>query len=41
MLYIYSWQAQGFYENIGCEVFSKFNYPYGPERIDMQKELSQ
>lgn len=37
MLYIYSWQAQGFYENIGYEVFSKFKYPDGPERIDMQK----
>ena len=41
MLYTYSWQAQGFYENIGYEVFSRFKYPDGPERIDMQKELSQ
>ena len=41
MLYTYSWQAQDFYENIGYEVFSRFKYPDGPERIDMQKELSQ
>ena len=41
MLYTFSWQAQGFYENIGYEVFSRFKYPDGPERIDMQKELSQ
>lgn len=39
MLYTYSWQAQDFYESLGYEVFSRFYYPDGPERIDMQKEL--
>ena len=39
MLYTYSWQAQGFYEKLGYRVFSRFAYPDGPERIDLQKEL--
>jgi len=39
MLYTYTWQAQGFYESLGYKVFSRFSYPDGPERIDMQKEL--
>ena len=39
MLYTYSWQAEVFYERLGYRVFSRFEYPDGPERIDMQKEL--
>ena len=39
MLYTYSWQALGFYERLGYREFSRFPYPDGPERIDLQKEL--
>ena len=39
MLYTFSWQAQSFYERLGYTVFSRFKYPDGPERIDLQKEL--
>ena len=39
MLYTYSWQALGFYERLGYRAFSRFQYPDGPERIDLQKEL--
>jgi len=39
MLYTFSWQAEKFYERMGYRVFSRFEFPDGPERIDMQKEL--
>lgn len=39
MLYTYSWQALSFYERLGYREFSRFQYPDGPERIDLQKEL--
>ena len=39
MLYTYSWQAQAFYEKLGYREFSRFTYPDGPARIDLQKEL--
>lgn len=39
MLYTFSWQAERFYERMGYRVFSRFEFPDGPERIDMQKEL--
>lgn len=40
MLYTYSWQAEAFYLKAGYKEFARFNYPDGPYRIDMQKELS-
>lgn len=39
MLYTFTWQAERFYERMGYSVFSRFAFPDGPERIDMQKEL--
>jgi len=39
MLYTFSWQAQSFYELMGYRVFARFQYPDGPERIDMKKDL--
>ena len=39
MLYTFSWQAQKFYERVGYSEFSRFNYPDGFQRIDLQKEL--
>ena len=39
MLYTYSWQAENFYLRRGYEVFARFQYPDGPERIDMEKPL--
>ena len=39
MLYTFSWQAQKFYERAGYSEFSRFNYPDGFQRIDLQKEL--
>ena len=39
MLYTYSWQAEEFYKRLGYTEFSRFHYPDGYDRIDMQKEL--
>lgn len=39
MLFTYSWQAQSFYQRAGYAEFSRFNYPDGFQRIDLQKEL--
>lgn len=39
MLYTYSFQAQGFYEKLGYRPFGRFDYPDGPARIDLQKDL--
>ncbi|MBL4891136.1 MAG: GNAT family N-acetyltransferase [Rhizobiaceae bacterium] len=39
MLYTFSWQAQKFYERAGYSEFSRFNYPDGFQRIDLQKDL--
>ena len=39
MLFTFSWQAEGFYRRMGYTEFSRFRFPDGPERIDMQKEL--
>lgn len=38
-LYTYSWQAEDFYKGLGYQQFARFQYPDGPYRIDMQKEL--
>jgi len=39
MLYTYDWQAESFYERAGYEVYSRFDYPDGFQRIDLQKSL--
>ena len=39
MLFTYSFQAEKFYKRMGYETFSQFEYPDGPKRIDMKKEL--
>ncbi len=39
MLYTFSWQALKFYELAGYTEFSRFDYPDGFQRIDLQKEL--
>lgn len=39
MLYTYSWQAETFYRSYGYEEFSRFYFPEGHYRIDMQKSL--
>lgn len=39
MLYTFSWQAERFYERAGYSAFSRFDYPDGFQRIDLQKAL--
>lgn len=39
MLYTFSWQAELFYQRAGYSVFSRFDYPDGFQRIDLQKDL--
>lgn len=39
MLYTFTWQAEAFYQRMGYRTFSRFEFPDGPERIDMKKEL--
>lgn len=39
MLYTYSWQAETFYRFHGYEEFSRFDFPEGHYRVDMQKSL--
>ena len=39
MLYTYSWQAEAFYRSHGYEEFSRFDFPEGHYRIEMQKPL--
>ncbi len=39
MLYTYSWQAEGFYLRHGYRVYARFDFPDGPQRIDMEKPL--
>ena len=39
MLYTYSWQAEGFYRAEGYETYARFDFPDGPYRIDMAKDL--
>lgn len=39
LLYTFSWQAEGFYKHAGYTVFSRFDYPDGYQRIDLQKTL--
>jgi GNAT superfamily N-acetyltransferase len=39
MLYTYSWQAEAFYRSHGYKEFSRFDFPEGHYRIDMQKSL--
>lgn len=39
MLFTYSFQAEAFYRRMGYEKFAEFDYPDGPKRIDMKKEL--
>ncbi len=39
MLFTFSFQAEEFYRRMGYETFAKFEYPDGPQRIDMKKEL--
>lgn len=39
MLFTYSFQAEAFYRLMGYETFARFDYPDGPRRIDMKKEL--
>jgi len=39
MLFTYSFQAEKFYRRMGYKTFSQFEYPDGPKRIDMKKEL--
>ncbi len=39
MLYTYDWQAEKFYQRAGYSEFSRFDYPDGFQRIDLQKML--
>ncbi|PJI85103.1 acetyltransferase (GNAT) family protein [Yoonia maricola] len=39
MLYTYSWQAEGFYRRHGYTEFSRFDFPEGHYRVEMQKSL--
>jgi len=39
MLFTFSWQAEEFYQRMGYKKFSQFDFPDGPQRIDMKKEL--
>lgn len=39
MLYTYSWQAEQFYILQGYTTYARFDFPDGPYRVDMQKEL--
>ncbi|MGJ8624044.1 MAG: GNAT family N-acetyltransferase [Yoonia sp.] len=39
MLFTLAWQAESFYRSHGYEEFSRFNFPRGHYRVDMQKTL--
>jgi GNAT superfamily N-acetyltransferase len=39
MLYTYSWQAEDFYKAHGYVELSRFDFPAGHYRIDLQKSL--
>ena len=39
ILFTFSWQAERFYQRMGYSTFSSFEYPDGPKRLDMKKEL--
>ena len=39
MLYTFDWQAQAFYKAAGYTIYSRFEYPDGFQRIDLQKDL--
>ena len=39
MLFTFSWQAEEFYQRMGYRKFAQFDFPDGPQRIDMKKEF--
>ena len=39
ILFTYSFQAEAFYLRMGYKTFAEFEFPDGPKRIDMKKEL--